>query len=90
MLKSSKLSHFYSLLFDILTELKPGGEYAFIKAMNLIGIHRPGDHYLFVFLSVKLEKCANLCECTSIEGNCNILVITDYVVARNSTAIAHK
>ena len=40
-------------------------------------------------LLVSQLKCGNLCECTPIQGNFKILKIIDYVVARNSTCIAH-
>ena len=39
---------------------------------------------------LKLEKCGNRCKCTHIQGNCKILKIIDYVLARNSTSITHK
>ena len=42
------------------------------------------------FSELKLENCENLCECTPIEDNYKILKMIDYVVAKNSTSIAHK
>ena len=42
------------------------------------------------FSELKFEKCGNRCECTPIQGNCKILKMLDYVVARNSTSIAHN
>ena len=39
------------------------------------------------FSELKFEKCGNLCGCTHSQGNCKILKMIDFVVARNSTSI---
>ena len=64
-----------------------------MNTMDLTGTHRLFDLLTVIcscFSELKLEKCGNLCEGTPIQGNCKILKIIDYVVARNSIFIAHK